>query len=87
MIDLSDDNDPMLFAVQVPAGKLVLQYMEAVAALQAMNRQGEDPTPADIVKAIRETTRTPDVGKSATDQQLIAAWHRMTVAIQKQGNA
>jgi hypothetical protein len=87
MIDLNDENDPMLFAVNVPAGRLVVQYMEVLATVQAGMTPGSDPTTAQVATGIREASRTPDVAAASSDAILMAAWHRMTTAVQKQGNA
>jgi hypothetical protein len=84
MIDLNDDNDPMLFAVTLPIGKLVCQYMEVVASVQGIT--DKEPTMENIVRAIREASRTPDVAKSAPDAVLVAAWQRMSKAVDAQGN-
>lgn len=86
MKELNDDNDPMLFGMTLPCGRVVIQYMEVLAAVQASVPDGGDPKPADIVKAIRETSRTPETAALASDAMLVAAWHRMTVAIEKSGN-
>lgn len=87
MHDLTDDNDPMLFGMTLPSGRLVIQYMEVLAAVQASLPENAEPKPADIVRGMRETARTPDTARAATDAMLVAAWHRMTVAVQAAGNA
>jgi len=87
MIEFNDDNDPMLFAMTVPAGRLIVQYMEVLATAQAGMVNGAEPNIQQIAEAIRSASRTPDVAKASTDAHLIAAWHRMTLAVQKQGNA
>jgi hypothetical protein len=86
MIDLNDDNDPMLFAVNTPNGQLIVQYMEVVANLQHVMVNGQDPTPADICAAIRSTSRTPAVASTASDAVLFAAWHRMSTRVNEKGN-
>lgn len=86
MHDLTDDNDPMLFGMTLPCGRLVVQYMEVLAAVQAALPENAEPKPADIVKGIREASRTPDAAHAASDAMLVAAWHRMTVAVQAAGN-
>lgn len=86
MIDLSDDNDPMLFAVTIPNGRLIVQYMEILAAVQARVGSDAQPDVANVVSAMREHSRTPEVAKAATDAVLVAAWHRMTAAVTKSGN-
>jgi len=86
MIDLSEDNDPMLFAVGLPCGRLVVQYMEILATVQASVQGGVEPSTNDVVKAIRESSRTPDVAQAATDAMLVAAWHRMTTKVSTAGN-
>lgn len=87
MQTLDDDNDPMLFAVTVPNGKLIVQYMEVLTAVQASLPSGTtEPTPQMILAAIRSTARTLDVAKEATDPVLMAAWLRMTNKVQASGN-
>jgi len=86
MIELNDDDDTMLFAVTIPTGRLVIQYMETLTALQEDIGLKEQPTVAQIAAAIRRSSRTPDVAKDATDAHLIAAWQRMTTRVQAAGN-
>ena len=86
MIDLSDDNDPMLFAISLPQGKLVLQFMEVVAHIQATQNPATEPTPESIVAAIRKASRTPEVAGAVPDHVLIAAWHRVNKAVEAAGN-
>ena len=85
MIDLNDDNDPMLFAITVPQGKLIVQYMEILTVVQAACG-GKEPTTADIIAAIRSCARTADVAAAAPDHVLLAAWARMSTAVQNAGN-
>jgi hypothetical protein len=85
MNDLNDDNDPMLFSVTLPHGKLIVQYMEVLASLQSVLADGGEPTQAQLVQAIRATARTVEIAVATTDAMLIAAWHRMTGAIQASG--
>lgn len=85
MIDLSDNDDPMLFAVTVPQGRLVCQFMEVIAAAQGI-AFGKEPTVQDLCRAIREASRTPDVAKAAPDHVLIAAFSRMQKAVESAGN-
>ena len=87
MIDLSDDNDPMLFAVTLPNGRLVVQYMEVLTTVQEAIGLSTEPKVSDICNGIRKGCRTPEVAEGATDAHLIAAWHRMTSAVQAAGNA
>lgn len=86
MIDLNEDNDPMLFSCRIPSGTLVVQYMEAVATLQESCGTDAQPTIAHIAAAIRKSSRTPEVAQQASDAHLIAAWHRMTAAVAASGN-
>lgn len=88
MIDLTDDNDPMLFGMTLPSGeRLVVQYMEALSTLQAKIPQGGgDPTRDMIVAAIRESARTKSAAENAPDAVLFGAWYRMTTAVQAAGN-
>jgi hypothetical protein len=86
MIDLNDDNDPMLFAVNTPNGQLIVQYMEVVASLQSVMTDSKEPTPSDICNAIRSNSRTHSVASLASDAILFAAWHRMTMRVNEKGN-
>jgi len=86
MINLSDDNDPMLFAVSLPQGTLILQFMEVAAAIAASQRPDAEPTQADVLAAIRTASRTPDVAGALPDNVLIAAWHRINKAVETAGN-
>lgn len=86
MINLSDEDDPMLFALTLPGGQLVVQYMEVLALLQAKIPTGTEPTPAQIVEGVREAARTPDVAKQAPDHVILAAWARMSTRVQAAGN-
>jgi hypothetical protein len=86
MIDLNEDNDPMLFAVNTPVGQLIVQYMEVVASLQNVMINNQEPTPSDICNAIRSNSRTPSVASLASDAVLFAAWHRMTMRVNEKGN-
>lgn len=86
MKELDDNNDPMLFGMTLPCGRIVVQYMEVLAAVQAVMPDGAEPKTSDIVNAIRQTSRTPEIAALASDAMLVAAWHRMTVAIEKAGN-
>lgn len=87
MVDLNEDNDPMLFCVGVPAGKLIVQYLEVVAQITTKSQSDQNPTPAEIVAAIRETSRTPDIAQACTDAILLAAWFRIAQAADKAGKA
>jgi hypothetical protein len=86
MIDLNDENDALLFACTIPAGRLIVQFHEVVAALES-RCQGADPSTADLVAVIKEVSRTPDVACMATDAQLVAVWTRIAKAAQTAGNA
>jgi hypothetical protein len=89
MIDLNDDNDPMLFCATVhtkdgPA-KLILQYMEVAAAAQSITPQGSEPTTAHIIQAIRKAARTPGIAENTPDEMLVSLWYRMSKAIETAG--
>jgi hypothetical protein len=90
MIQLNDDNDPLLFCVTIPSGQIVLQYMEVLAYAQArMSEAGQDAAQAglhDIVAAIRAASRTKDVAAAASDHELKAVWLRVTKAVESAGN-
>lgn len=88
MKNLNDDNDPLLFAIDLPAGKLIVQYLEVMAAVQAaMPSDKKEPDPAIVLKCLRECSRTPDVAKSLSDPMLLAAWMRVMQAAESAGNA
>jgi hypothetical protein len=86
MINLSDEDDPMLFGLTLPQGQLVVQYMEVLAMLQTKVAAGTDPTTAQIVECLRESSRTPEVAVKAPDHVLLAAWARMSNRVQAAGN-
>lgn len=87
MVNLNNDNDPMLFSVELPSGdRLILQFMEVFADLQTQVGTTE-PTPPQVLAAIRRAARTPEVAASATDPVLLAAWHRISTVVGTQGNA
>jgi hypothetical protein len=86
MIDLNDENDPFLFSVTLASGKLVVQYMETLAALQESLPQNSQPTTANIVETVRKTARTREVAANAQDWEITAAWLRMTKAMETAGN-
>jgi hypothetical protein len=86
MIELNDDNDPNLFAISLPSGRIVMQYMEALVALRAICPEGRDPTIAETAQAIRESSRTKATALVATDGELFAAWHRMHAKVTELGN-
>lgn len=90
MIDLNDENDPMLFSIALPNGKLVLQFMEVIAEINATMPAGTDKEaqipPELLCKAIRKVARTPAVAAiNAPDHQLVAAWGRMVQAVESSG--
>jgi hypothetical protein len=87
MIEMNENDDPMLFSVGIPTGRLIVQYMEVAATMQALVSQGETPNNQHIVRAIREASRTPEVAKIATDAMLIAAWQRIHTRVATAGNA
>ena len=88
MIDLTEDNDPMLFRIAVPSGSLIVQWNELVAAVQKRNQsgQGSQPTVADIAESIRAVSRTPEVAANAADEVLFAVFARLGKAVTNAGN-
>ena len=87
MKNLTDDNDPLLFAIDLPAGKLIVQYLEVMAAVQAaLPSDQKEPDPSIVLKCLRECSRTPDVAKSLSDPMLLAAWMRVMQAAESAGN-
>jgi hypothetical protein len=86
MIDLNDDNDPMLFRATCAAGVLVFQYMEVVFTLQGGGNIDANPDSQKIIAAMRQASRTPDIAKQAEDAVLMAIWHRMSIAVNNSKN-
>lgn len=86
MIELTDDNDPYLFSIRIPAGQLILQYMEVLSCLQESLRDSTQPTNADIIAAVRKASRTREVALAAQDYEITAAWLRITKAVEAAGN-
>lgn len=87
MIDLTEDNDPMLFRIAVPSGSLIVQWNELVAAVQKRNQSGQNqPTVADIAESIRAVSRTPEVAANAADEVLFAVFARLGKAVTNAGN-
>jgi len=84
MIDLNDQNDPLLFKVTIPSGDLIVQWTEVVAALAP--QASENPGVGDVAAAIRKVARTPDVAASATDEILFAVFARIGKAVERAGN-
>lgn len=84
MIDLNDQNDPLLFKVTIPSGDLIVQWTEVVAALAP--QASENPGVGDVAAAIRKVARTPDVAAIATDEILFAVFARIGKAVERAGN-
>jgi hypothetical protein len=84
MIDLTEDNDPMLFRIQIPTGSLIVQWTEVCAAAQPSGNA--QPTVADLASAVRKVTRTPDVAAKATDEVLVAVCERIARTLKHSGN-
>ena len=87
MIELKDEDDPMLFAVTLPSGRLVVQYMECIATLKAFVRDESAPMLEEIARAVRESARTPEVARNAPDPHLFAAFMRIQDRVTHAGNA
>lgn len=85
MIELTNDNDPLLFSVTLPIGNLICQYMEVVVTIQAICPTSSEPTADMVVQAIRKSSRTPEIAAAANDEWIISAWHRMTKALEASG--
>lgn len=85
-IELNEADDPMLFAVTVPAGRLVFQFNEVTATLQAIGAGNAQPGVPELARAMREACRTPEVAKEATDAQLFAAYARAAQRVEQAGN-
>lgn len=84
MIDLNDEDDPLLFRVQVPAGGLIMQWNEVLAALAKPGQQ--EPTVQDVAAAIRKVARTPEIASQTPEEILFAAFARMSKAVERAGN-
>ncbi len=84
MIDLNENDDPLLFRAQVPAGSLIVQWNEMLAVL-AKPAAGE-PGVQDVAAAIRKVSRTPEVATQSTDEVLFAVFARMGKAVEAAGN-
>lgn len=85
MIDLNNDNDPLLFSIELPKGRLICQYMEIVATVQAIAPSNAEPDISVIIKAIRQASRSPEVTEASENAHLVAAWYRMTKAMESAG--
>jgi hypothetical protein len=85
MIDLNDNDDPLLFAADVGHGKLIFQYTEVVAALGGLVK--DQPEVADVVRAMRKASRTPEIAAETPDEKLFALFVRVAKLVEKQGNA
>ncbi len=84
MIDLNENDDPLLFRAQVPAGSLVIQWTEVLAALAKPGQQ--EPGVQDVAQAIRKVSRTPEVAAESTDEILFAVFARAAKAVERAGN-
>jgi hypothetical protein len=84
MIDLNEDNDPLLFRVQIPSGALIVQWTEVCAAAQPTSDAA--PNMQSLAAAVRKVSRTPDVAAQATDEVLVAVCERIARAIKTSGN-
>lgn len=82
MIDLTSDNDPLLFRAEVPAGFVIIQWNEVIAAIG----QKDQYELADVTAAMRKVARTPEVAAQATDEQLFGLFVRMKAAAERVGN-
>ena len=86
-IELTDEDDPMLFAVTVPAGRLIFQFNEVTVTLQAISPPQGQPGLPEIARALRESSRTPDVAAASSEAQLFAAYARAAKRVDTAGNA
>jgi hypothetical protein len=86
MIELTDDNDPYLFSVTIPSGRLVMQYLEVLVTLRETLPEGKEPTLEQTAEAIRKAARTKDVAATAQPAELFAAWVRMNARVTELGN-
>jgi len=84
MIDLNEDNDPLLFRIQIPTGSLIVQWTEVCAAAQV--EQGKMPSVKDLANAVRKVSRTKEVSDAASDEMLVAVCERIAKAIKNAGN-
>lgn len=86
MIEINDDNDPMMFCRTLPAGVLIFQFHEVAATL--LEKMPADTAPAlvDVVEAMRKSSRTPEVAAAATPAQLYATYLTVAQRVQNTGN-
>jgi len=84
-INLTDDDDPLLFNLSLPEGQLVLQWAEVLAALQKANVTGA-PEVGQVADAIRRVARSKDVAACCSDERLFAAFARIGKAAEASGN-
>lgn len=87
MIELNDDNDPYLFAVTLPSGRIVIQYLEVLCALKELMPDGREPNVDELAAAIRKAARTKEAAASATAAELFSAWVRVNARATELGNA
>lgn len=85
-VTLSDSDDPLLFDVPVPAGRLVFQFNEVTATLQAIVPPNGQSGVPEIARAMREGCRTTEIAAASTDAQLFAAWARVYKLVDAAGN-
>lgn len=84
MIDLNDQNDPLLFKVTLPGGDLIVQWTELIATLAP--KADQNPGVGEVAAAIRKVSRTPEVAAAATDATLFAVFARIGKAVESSGN-
>lgn len=84
MIDLNDNDDPLLFAADLGTGKFIFQYTEVVAALGGISK--DQPEVRDVAVAMRKMSRTPEIAAQITDEKLFALFVRVAKMVEKQGN-
>ena len=85
MIELTNENDPLLFCVTMPDdSRLVVQWNECLASIQKMNIEGE-PSVEQISQALRSSARTKDIAARSSDESLFAVFARIVEALDKTG--
>lgn len=84
-VNLTDDDDPLLFSLTLPEGVLILQWAEVLAALAKSNVTGT-PEVQQVADAIRKVARSKDVAAACSDERLFAAFARIGKVADAQGN-
>lgn len=89
MIDLTDENDPYLFAATTPEGhRAIFQWLEvtsSIADVLSAATTTDAASIATIVGSMRKNTRTPDALTAVADAWLWGVFVRMSETVTKAG--